>query len=51
MIVLGAVLLILGVIFGAGILWTIGLILVAVGIILAILGMLDRAVGPRRYYW
>ena len=51
MIVLGAILLILGVIFGAGILWTIGLILIAVGIILAILGMLDRAVGPRRYYW
>jgi hypothetical protein len=51
MIVLGAILLILGVIFGAGILWTIGLILIAVGIILAILGMLDRAVGPRRHYW
>ncbi len=51
MIMLGAILLILGVIFGAGILWTIGLILIAVGIILAILGMLDRAVGPRRYYW
>jgi hypothetical protein len=51
MIVLGAILLILGVIFGAGILWTIGLILIVVGIILAILGMLDRAVGPRRYYW
>jgi hypothetical protein len=51
LIVLGAILLILGVIFGVGILWTIGLILIAVGIILAILGMLDRAVGPRRHYW
>ena len=51
MIVLGAILLILGLIFGAGILWTIGLILIAIGIILAILGMMDRAVGPRRYYW
>jgi hypothetical protein len=51
MIVLGVILLILGVIFSAGILWTIGLILIVVGIILAILGMLDRAVGPRRHYW
>jgi uncharacterized protein DUF6131 len=51
MIVLGVILLILGLILGAGILWTIGLILIAVGIILAILGMMDRAVGPRRHYW
>ena len=51
MIVLGAILLILGLIFGSPILWTIGLIVIAVGIILAILGLLDRAVGPRRYYW
>jgi hypothetical protein len=50
-IVLGVILLILGVVFGAGILWTIGLILIAVGIILAILGMMDRAVGPRRHYY
>lgn len=51
MIVLGVILLILGLIFGVGILWTIGLILVVVGIILALLGMADRAVGPRRHYW
>jgi membrane protein implicated in regulation of membrane protease activity len=51
MIVLGVILLILGVIFNAGILWTIGLILIVVGVILYILGMLDRGVGPRRHYW
>ena len=51
MIVLGVILLILGLIFGVGILWTIGLILIVVGIILALLGMADRAVGPRRHYW
>ncbi len=51
MIVLGVILLILGLVLDAGILWTIGLILVAVGIILAILGMMDRAIGPRRHYW
>jgi hypothetical protein len=51
MIVLGVICLILGLILGVGILWTIGLILIAVGIILAILGMMDRAIGPRRHYW
>ena len=51
MIVLGVILLILGVVLNAGILWTIGLILLGVGVILAILGMLDRAVGPRRHYY
>lgn len=48
---LGVILLILGLIFNVGILWTIGLILIAIGIILMILGMMDRAVGPRRHYW
>jgi hypothetical protein len=51
MIVLGALLLILGLIFGVGILWTIGIILIVIGVILALLGMMDRAVGPRRHYW
>jgi hypothetical protein len=51
LIVLGVICLILGLILDVGILWTIGLILIAVGIILAILGMMDRAIGPRRHYW
>lgn len=51
MIALGVICLILGLLFGVGLLWTIGVILVVVGIILALLGMMDRAVGPRRYYW
>lgn len=51
MIVLGVICLILGLILGAGILWTIGIILIVVGIILALLGMMDRAVGPRSHYW
>jgi hypothetical protein len=50
-IVLGVVLLILGAVLNVGILWTIGLILIGVGIILAVLGALDRAVGPRRHYY
>jgi hypothetical protein len=51
MIVLGLALLILGLILGVGILWTIGIILVVVGIILWILGTLDRAVLGRRYWY
>ena len=51
MIVLGIILLILGLILNAGILWTIGIILIVGGIILNLLGMMDRAIGPRRYYY
>jgi uncharacterized protein DUF6131 len=51
MIVLGLICLILGLVFGIGILWTIGLILLVVGLILAVLGTMDRAVGGRRHYW
>jgi hypothetical protein len=50
-IVLGIVLLLLGWLLGVGILWILGLILLAVGVILAVLGGMDRAVGPRRHYW
>ena len=51
MLTLGVLLLILAVIFDIGVLWTIGIILTAIGLILAVLGVLDRAIGPRRYYW
>ena len=51
MIVLGLILLVIGWLAGIGILTTIGLILVAIGLILMVLGAMDRAVGPRRYYW
>jgi hypothetical protein len=51
MIVLGVILLILGLILDAGILWTIGIILVIIGIILWILGAMDRAVLGRRYWY
>jgi hypothetical protein len=36
---------------GTGILSTIGWILIVVGLILLLLGAVDRSVGPRRYYW
>ena len=50
MIVLGIILLIIGFIAKAAILWTIGIILVVVGLAPMVLGMMGRAVGGRRHY-
>jgi hypothetical protein len=50
-IVLGVILLILGLLFHVGILWTIGIILLVVGAILYLLGATGRAIGGRRHYY
>ena len=51
MIILGIVLLIAGFLLKISILWTIGIILIVVGVILALLGSTGRAVGGRRHYF
>jgi hypothetical protein len=51
MIVLGLILLILGWILGIGILWTIGLIVLIIAIVLFVLGQTGRAVGGRKYWF
>ena len=51
MIALGIILLIIGFIASIPILWTIGIILVVVGLALMLLGMMGRAVGGRRHYY
>jgi len=51
MIVLGLILLLLGLVLGIGILWTIGIVLILVGAVLWVLGSMDRAVAGRRHYW
>jgi len=51
MIILGIILLILGLVFKLGILWTIGLIVLVVGLALVVLGALGHAVGGRRHYY
>lgn len=51
MIVLGVVLLILGLVFHVGILWSLGILALVVGAILAVLGMAGRPVGGRNHYW
>lgn len=51
MIVLGIVLLLLGLVLGVGILYTIGIILIVIGAVLWVLGSMQRGVGGRRHYW
>ena len=51
MIILGIVVLLLGLLLGVPILWTIGLVLVIVGIGLMILGGIGRPVAGRRHYY
>lgn len=51
MIILGLILLIIGFVAKIAILWTIGIIVVVVGAILAVLGMAGHAVGGRRHYF
>ncbi|MET7981857.1 MULTISPECIES: DUF6131 family protein [Streptomyces] len=51
MIILGVILLVIGLVAGIGILWTIGIILVAIGVVLWILGAVGREVGGRRHYY
>jgi hypothetical protein len=51
MILLGLILLIIGLLLGVGILYTIGLVLIVVGAVLWILGAMGRSVGGRRHYW
>jgi Family of unknown function (DUF6131) len=50
-IIFGILLLIIGFVAGIAILWTIGLIVVVIGVILALLGMAGHAVGGRRHYF
>ena len=51
MITLGVILLIIGFLASIAILWTIGIILVVVGLIFALLGRTGRAVGGRAHYY
>jgi hypothetical protein len=50
-IVLGIILLVVGFLTGIGILWTIGIILAVIGLILWVLGAMGHAVAGRKHYW
>ncbi|MFK0294323.1 DUF6131 family protein [Streptomyces sp. NPDC090442] len=51
MVVLGILLLIVGLVTGLSVLWTIGIILAVIGAVLWLLGTVGHAVGGRRHYW
>lgn len=51
MLTIGVICLILGLIFSIPVLWTIGIILCVIGLVLLLLGTMDRAVMGRRYWY
>jgi Family of unknown function (DUF6131) len=51
MIILGVLLLIIGFVTGVPIVWSIGMIVLVVGLALWLLGALGHAVGGRRHYF
>ena len=51
MIILGIILLVLGFVLKIAILWSIGILVLVVGLILVLLGAVGRGVGGRWHYW
>jgi len=51
MVILGAILLILGLVFKIYWLWVIGIILLVIGAVFWVLGRVGRPVGGRRYWY
>lgn len=51
MIILGVILLLLGFVLKIVILWSIGVLVLVIGLILVLLGAIGRGVGGRRHYW
>jgi hypothetical protein len=51
LITLGIILLIIGFIAKVAILWSLGILLVLIGLVLVALGTAGRAIGGRRHYY
>ena len=51
MIIAGLIFLLLGAVLAIPLLWTIGVILVVIGLVLMLLGRTGRQVGGRAPYW
>jgi uncharacterized membrane protein HdeD (DUF308 family) len=51
MIIFGLILLLIGFITGIAIVWTIGVIVLVVGLALWLLGSMGHAIGGRRHYY
>ena len=51
MVIFGLIILVIGFVTGIAIVWTIGVIVLVVGLVLWLLGALGHAVGGRRHYY
>ncbi|MEO7397865.1 MAG: DUF6131 family protein [Ilumatobacteraceae bacterium] len=51
MIILGLILMLLGVLLSIPILWTVGIVVAVIGLVLLLLGRSGRSVGGRAHYW
>lgn len=51
MIIIGIALLVIGFIAAIPILWTLGIIVLVIGLILMLMGAMGREVGGRRHYF
>jgi hypothetical protein len=51
MILIGVVLMIIGLLLHVPILWTLGVIVLVIGLVLWLLGAVGHAVGGRRHYY
>jgi Family of unknown function (DUF6131) len=51
MIILGVVLMLIGFIAKIPILWSLGILLAVIGLVLMLLGMAGREIGGRRHYY
>ena len=51
MIILGLILLLIGFLANIPVVWTIGIVVLAIGLILVLLDSIGRGVGGRRHYW
>ena len=51
MIILGIILLVAGFLVNISILWTVGIVVLIIGLVLTVMGSMGHAVGGRRSYY
>ena len=51
MIIIGIICLVVGLLLGIALLWYLGIILLAIGLVLLLAGHLGHPVGGRGHYW
>lgn len=51
MVIFGVILMIIGFVAGIAILWTIGLIVLLIGLVLWVMGTAGHAIGGRKHYY